>query len=126
MSLREWVRLADLALERESSAICVDSVSRARHWFNTVLPAAFVNHPRFEEAKGRETTAAYLSARPKVQALLDDLKAVPTWSGRLRLLGEHLFPGEAYMREVYAPWSRQPLPVLYVVRVLKGMVSWFR
>ena len=66
------------------------------------------------------------AALARVQALLDDLKAVPTWSGRLRLLGEHLFPGEAYMREVYAPWSRQPLPVLYVVRVLKGMVSWFR
>lgn len=123
---REWRHLAELALEREISAICVDSIARASLWFGTVVPSTFANDPRFSEAKTREATAAYLSGRPKLKALLDDLKAVPTWSGRLHLLGEHLFPGEAYMREVYAPGSRQPLPVLYAVRVLRGMLPWFR
>ena len=126
LTTREWAHLAELALEREISAICVDSVARASLWFGTVVPAVFTNDPRFEAAKAREATAAYLSGRPKVKALLDDLRAVPTWAGRLHLLGEHLFPGEAYMREVYAPGSRQPLPVLYAVRVLGGMVTWFR
>ena len=39
---------------------------------------------------------------------------------------EHLFPSSAYMRQVYAPSSRLPLPVLYALRIVRGMWGWFR
>lgn len=126
LSTREWAQFATLALEREISAVCLDSVQRAARWFDTRIPASFVNDPRFAAARDREVTAAYLDTRPKARALLDDLKALPAWSDRMQLLGEHLFPGEAYMREVYAPGSRQPLWLLYAIRALKGLIPWLR
>lgn len=126
LSSREWAAFASLALEREISAVCVDSVQRAAQWFDTRVPSSFINDPRWDDARSREATAAYLGTRAKARALIDDLRALPSWSDRLRLLGEHLFPGEAYMRQVYAPGSRQPLPVLYLRRALRGMAPWLR
>ena len=55
---------------------------------------------------------------------LDDLRALPRWTDRLQLMREHLFPAAVYMREVYAPGSQRPLPVLYVQRALRGLVKW--
>lgn len=122
----DWARFADLALERELSAICLDSVLKASRWFGTVVPPAFARDARFARAKEVEPTAAYLLGRPKARALVDDLRALPGWADRRRLLGEHLFPAERYMRDVYAPGSRLPLPLLYVMRALRGIVPWFR
>lgn len=56
--------------------------------------------------------------------LVQDLRALPSWRSRLRLLRGHLLPPRAYMRRTYAPGSRLPLPVLYLWRVVKGSRNW--
>ena len=76
------------------------------------------------DARTHEQTAAYLRTRPKASQVLDDLRALPRWTDRLQLMREHLFPAAVYMREVYAPGSQRPLPVLYVQRALRGLVKW--
>jgi hypothetical protein len=76
---------------------------------------------RVAERAEREASAAYLSpARRPVHDIVDDLRALPTWSARCRLVSERLFPSRHFMREVYAPASRVPLAGLYVWRALQG------
>lgn len=120
----EWTSFADAVLDRQVSAVCLDSLARAAEWFATPVPEAYAADVRFADARPREQTAAYLRTRPKASQVLDDLRALPRWTDRLQLLREHLFPAAAYMREVYAPGSERPLPVLYVQRALRGLVKW--
>ena len=66
-------------------------------------------------ADRHEPSAAFLSRdRAQLATLVSDLRALPSWSDRGRLLREHLCPPSAYMRQVYAPSSRAPLPALYI------------
>lgn len=120
----EWAAFAELAIERQVSAVCLDSLARASEWFHTRLPASYATDPRLDALRPHEQTAAYLRTRPRAEAVMDDLRALPHWSDRVRLVREHLLPASAYMRQVYAPGSRLPLPVLYVARALRGFRKW--
>jgi len=122
----EWQAFATLVAERQVAAVCLDCLERTAEWFGTALPAWIREDARFASAREREQTASYLADRPKAAVVLDDLRALPTWGPRLRLMGEHLFPGAEYMRKVYAPSSRAPLAWLYLVRFLSGAGGWLR
>ena len=121
-----WTAIAALAAERAVAAVCLDSLERSARWFHTAIPSQLRTDARFVGAERREQTAAYLQLRPQGRRVLDDLRALPSWGDRLHLAREHLFPGPAYMRQVYAPSSRLPLPVLYARRIVRGMWGWFR
>lgn len=56
-------------------------------------------------------------------ALISDLRAVSSWSMRLALLGEHVFPSADYMRARYRS-TRAPLPVLHLRRLAAGVPRW--
>lgn len=120
----EWDAFVALAAEREIAAVSLDSLRRAEFWFHTVIPGWVLDDPRLAGAHAREGTAAFLHVRPKAREVLDDLRALPRWRDRARLMREHLFPGADYMRNVYAPESRAPLAVLYATRIARGMVRW--
>jgi len=122
----DWQAFATLAAERQIAAVCLDCLERTVEWFGTALPTWIREDARFAGAREREQTASYLADRPKAAVVLDDLRALPTWGPRLRLMAEHLFPGEEYMRKVYAPSSRAPLAWLYLVRFLAGAGGWLR
>jgi len=126
LSPAQWEAFLALALEREVSAVCLDGLQRAAEWFHTVIPAAVLDDPRLPDARSREATAEFLHVRPRAREVLDDLRVVPTWSGRLQLLREHMFPEATYMREVYAPGSRLPLAILYALRIVRGAAAWMR
>jgi hypothetical protein len=68
------------------------------------------------------------SSRPWTQAevLRLDLKALPDWRSRGRLLREHLLPPSSYMRAKYGVRSNVMLPALYIWRALHGMPKWLR
>ena len=66
--------------------------------------------------------AALMATTSMVQA--QDLAALPTWGSRARLVRQHAFPSASYMRGTYAPGSRLPLMVLYVIRALRGARKW--
>jgi hypothetical protein len=61
---------------------------------------------------------------PRFRLVVDDLRALPTWADRWRLMREHAFPPVEYMRGVYAPSSRTPLVWLYTRRMLVGARKW--
>jgi hypothetical protein len=119
----DWREVAHVAAERKVAQVVRRSLARAATVFDTPVPAdelgALANEPQ-------ELSAAYLSPRRHVFAMLDDLRALPSWTDRVQLVREHLFPPERYMRSVYAPASAAPLPVLYVRRLMRGTRKWLR
>lgn len=54
-----------------------------------------------------------------------DLQARESWNSRLGLYWAHLFPPKDYMNAVNGGRSPAPLPVLYAVRLLRGVTRRF-
>jgi hypothetical protein len=108
-----------------TGAICARGWSLARERFDTRLSPALLA----DEESSREATsslAAYLKPDARrVDLLTADLKALPNWQSRLRLLREHLFPPAEYMLSSYPQSSRATLPVLYLWRIARGARRWF-
>lgn len=125
-SAAEWRAFTDLVVERGISAVCLEGLQRSAHWFGTPVSAAMLADPRLSASAANERTAAYLGTQSQARRVLDDIRALPSWSLRLQLLMEHLLPTEKYLRTMYAPGSALPLPVLYVSRILRGAGEWLR
>jgi hypothetical protein len=121
MPAAEWDQLRQLASEREVAAVCVHSLRLATRYFETPMPSWV----RTDVSPTRsERSAAYLRPRRKIAVVFDDLRALASWRDRARLVREHMFPAEAYMRQHYAPGSTAPLPVLYGLRLVRGVRKW--
>lgn len=119
-----WRQFVALATERQMAAVCASSLERAAFWFHTRVPESAAERLRVAQTRAGERSAAYLSARPQAEALIDDLRTLRSWRDRWRLVREHLFPSAAYMRRVYAPASALPLPLLYLWRITRGARKW--
>lgn len=118
----EWRSFVSLARDRSVVAVCRQGLASAQEAFGTTWPA-LVDAER--TALGSEPTAAYLSGDRRLAGhLWIDLRALPSWSRRWQLVKEQVFPPARYMRDVYAPASMAPLPVLYTRRVLHGARKW--
>lgn len=119
----DWDRFASLAVERQVASVCRRTLDLVRERFGTVIPEPALR--RLTAGLTDRATAAYLlPGRRQIQDAMSDLQALPTWSDRLRLVRQHLFPSAHYMRDVYAPASAAPLPVLYARRALLGARRW--
>lgn len=124
LDTESWDTFASVVTQRGVAAVCLDGLERTASWFHTPVPPAVRDTLRMPAVTQAERTAAYLTPRPRARAVLDDLRSLSTWRDRATLLGEHLFPSPDYMRGVYAPEQRAPLPALYVLRILRGARSW--
>lgn len=122
---REWNDFLRVASERSVAAVCREGLADAVRWLHTAVPAWVLAHPRLV-SHTPERTAEYLRPRAPARVVLDDLRALRTWSERWRLMREHLFPSRDYMRTIYAPSSRIPLPAIYLLRILGGARRWLR
>jgi hypothetical protein len=118
-----WARLAARAVERGIAVVTASSLAHAVDRLGSPVPPDLVAALRSGASAG-EPTAAYTTFRGQFEVLTDNLRALPTWSARRRLIREHLFPPADYIRRVYAPSSTAPLPVLYAWRVLRGAPVW--
>ena len=122
----EWTDFRRLAREQGVATVCAEGLQRAARYFHTGIPEN-VSAKLIEDAqRGSETaTAAYLTPRRRhVENIISDLRALPTWSIRWRLVRQHLVPPAQYMRAVYAPSSDASLPMLYVKRAIRGARRW--
>jgi len=122
----QWRQFVAIADERGVAYVCRCGLEQAKAWFGTRVPALALEDPRFDPVShANEATATFLSgSRPQVQVLVSDLRVLPTWTARARLIREHLFPPVEYMKSVYAPSSAAPLPWLYVRRAWRGARKW--
>ena len=121
-----WRRSVDLAVNRRVATVCLQGLRRAQQTFHTAVPVEVFETLESRAGLADQATAAYLtpSRRRRVQVLTSDLRALSSWTDRLRLVREHLFPSAPYMRNVYAPDSAAPLVLLYARRGLRGARKW--
>jgi hypothetical protein len=120
----EWEAFTTLAIDRRVNRVCRRSLELAAHYFGTATPARTI--ARLGTATNVDAaTAAYLSpGRRHIQEAVWDFRALSSWSDRWRLVCQHLFPSAHYMRDVYAPASSAPLPLLYARRAFRGARRW--
>jgi hypothetical protein len=106
--------------------VCRDALTLvARHFESEPARTLLASLP---PASGSADTPAssYLRADArKVDLLVADLRSLPGWRSRLRLVREHLFPPAAYMRETHPGASPVRLPYLYARRIASGARRWF-
>lgn len=125
LTASDWDRFTCMAASRGVAAVCRVSLERAIHRFRTPVPDRVLDHGPLAVDTGEEVTARYLRpGRRPIEAVVDDLRSLRAWPERWRLIREHAFPSAAYMRDVYAPASVAPLPVLYARRVFRGVRKW--
>jgi hypothetical protein len=121
----EWRTFEELGRLRGVVQVCRRSLERASAAFGTVLPPFVTSGSALRSSEAEAATAAFLEpGRRHVEQVVDDLRALPSWGDRARLVRQHLFPSRSYMRGSYAPSSGAPLAVLYVRRALHGAWKW--
>lgn len=118
-------QFAALATQRQVRAVCAYGLRDAFEAFGGSADdlAARIAPPAGEV----EPTASFLAGRRRpVDVLTADLRALPLWSQRLRLLREHLFPRREYMFARHGTRRSSSLPWLYFRRIVLGAPKWFR
>ncbi len=111
-----WAELCSRAQACGQRAVCLDGLRRASALLGTRIPAQAAANL---EAGAGEITAAYLSGGT-LRWLATDLRVLPDWLSRLRLLREHAFPPGAYMLKKYGRHTSLWLPALYLHRGAHG------
>jgi len=104
------------ACEKGLRAVCLDGLRRAATLLGTPLPA---EASYALEAGAGEPAAGYLRGG-RVRWLATELRSLPGWPERMRLLIEHAFPPADYMLARHGRRSSWWLPGLYVQRGLRG------
>ena len=125
LSVQDAARLVGVAQQTGTMGAVARGMSLAAERFGTRVPPALRAAPGEEDRMA--PTAVYLrrDAR-KVDLLAADLRALPDWRSRLRLVREHLFPPADYMFAVSGRSHPALLPALYLRRILRGSLAWFR
>jgi hypothetical protein len=120
-----WIALRDLARTTQIAGLCLDGLRAARDRVGGTLPKDV--ETELAEAVASEPSRTYLQRDlSKSDVLLSDLKALDTWSARLRLVREHVFPPTAFIQQRYGTRARLLLPALYLHRLLSGASRWVR
>jgi hypothetical protein len=122
LTTSDWARFEALARSRGVGGVCRRSLDLTMETLGTTVPSAVLAG---EVAADDNAMRAFLGAkRRRVDVVLSDIRALPSWTDRARLVGQHVFPSAVYMRSQYAPTSSAPLAVLYAMRVARGAWKW--
>ena len=117
----------DKARELEIVTLCVDAITTAKSWFNTMLPPGL--DLLFQSETGNESSTLYLQSGRmdgiKNHALLE-LKGMSSWQERIRFLLQNAFPPPKYMFWRYNRKQKSILPWLYCKRFVEGVYIFFR
>jgi hypothetical protein len=113
-----------LAEARGLGAVAREGLSAAYDRFETPALSSLV-HELSETCTPRDRAVPMSAAWTLFNVLRSDLRALPRWRDRARLLGEHLFPSPSYIRGRYGVGSNALVPPLYVWRIITGFPKWF-
>jgi hypothetical protein len=120
LSAAEWNEVVRLATEKGLRATCLDGMLRAQVCFHTTYPPAIL--AALATRGTRELPARYLQSSQLGQHWMD-FCALGSVSRRLRWAHETLFPPATYMRAKYAGGLFNWLPLLYLRRLIGGVVK---
>ena len=120
-----WDALTRLACDRGVASLCLDALASAHDLLGIDVPARVAR--QLDERSAGEPSRRYLEGTVrKRDVLVSDLKTLPGWRARLRLLREHVFPPPAFIRQRYGVRSGWLLPALYLHRLVTGAFRWVR
>lgn len=122
---RGFRELVSQATHKGIAAVCAHGLQVAQDWFGTAVPRAVLDRLAAAPA-GEQPTAAYLApARSWANETAANLRGLPRWSDRLRLLREIALPSPAYMLQAYdvggSGMGKALLPALYLHRGVRGL-----
>lgn len=121
----DGARAASIARRTGTTAVCARGIALAVERFGTRVPAALSAAPSLDEHEA--LTSVYLNGDVrKIDLLAADLRGLPDWPSRLRLIREHLFPPADYIFAVSGRSHPALLPALYLRRIVRGSLAWFR
>ncbi len=126
LSDAEWRRTAQIAVERGVSAVCAHQLRRAQAVLGTPVGDVVLN--ALAAPTRRELSAAYLREdRGWFDELVANIRGLPRWRDRARLVREIAFPRPAYMFQSYgvgaSAGASALLPALYLHRIVAGGVK---
>ena len=125
MDARERDEFVELACRKRVRAICAAGLDNAQRYFGTVHPAGWRNRLDVAASDDPEPSSVFL--RPgarRIDMMLWDLRALGSWTRKVRLLQETMFPPAAYVRARYG--ATTPLAFAYVNRIITGARRWLR
>lgn len=121
MCASDFARFASLALDKQVAAICAHQMTRSRARLHTRVPDDVMT--RLSSVHS-EPSAVYLQPERRwPHELASNVRGLPRWTDRARLLREIIFPSAQYMRERYSLDGRGValLPAAYVHRCVHGV-----
>jgi Uncharacterised nucleotidyltransferase len=121
----ELAQLPGVARERGLSTICAYGLRVAQRWLGTAIPNDVLDALESVDPRS-EPAARYVGHVSRLENLVVDLRHLPAWGDRLRLLVEHAFPPTEYMLRRYNTTHRVWLPALYAHRLVRGGWRWVR
>ncbi len=116
----EWQEFVEHCRTTKMRAIAMDALLCTQRRFRTALPAGVI--AALTERTPPELSARYLHAG-RAGVLLTDLRALPTWRKRARLLRESWLPSRDYMHRKFRGRSPWLLPWWYVRRAVEGALK---
>jgi hypothetical protein len=119
MDAAERARFCGLARSKRMTMLCRDAVASAQRAFGTgaadhVLAALPV-------VPGEREASSAVLRHGRIRQLLGDLRALPSWSERMRMLAQHALPSRRYMESRFPDARLQWLPVLHARRLLASL-----
>ncbi len=123
MNQSQWKNFLQMAKQKELTHTCRDGIKKAAEYFQTQL---------------QEDIQGILKAGPETEAFTPDtansrwkselinLRSLPGWKPRIKLLKEHLFPPTSYIMKKYKTKNPALLPWLYLKRATQGLVKTLR
>jgi hypothetical protein len=118
MSSKELDQFVEAARRKRICTICREALERAQQRFGTLLPAGYLDAWSVDPRS--EPSAACLTPR-RLRGFRAQVRALPDWASRLRLLKEHIFPPGQYLLNKYRRTNRAWLPLLYARRGVGGV-----
>lgn len=118
-----WDKFLQEAQQKNLCAICLDGLQQTQQQLKTNLPERLLQQLH-DHAQNETITPQSINKNWKYQWM--DIRSLPTWQSRLRLLREHLFPSPAYMLKKYHSDNKFLLPYFYMKRVALGIIRQLR
>jgi len=118
-SFAEEEQFLERAKTKQIRAICLDGLIQAKSWYGTDsrLIECLADH----ESAWAEPSHSYLTrGSNSLRDMLLDFREL-SFSGKCRLVREHVFPPASYIRQKYKTSSRLLLPGQYLARAIRGL-----
>ena len=124
MSAIDLRLFARFMVSRGLGPLACEGLFLVRDWFAT--PGLDEPLQIMSDESGEHAAPLTAAGSAQAEILRQDLRALPTWRDRGRLVREHLFPSTEYIRGKYQARSAFALPALYAWRIVSGVPRWLR